>query len=1227
MRPVPGGLTYSRAAAYKYYSITYFVPDHAEFVGFNPNGGNYCGVEVKETTRTNDNTKTERGDEIPEGYKALTWEFHDRIAGPNDLFVAPIFRFPAEYFHTGDQAAIRVGAVHAQYYGRTYAEGAEEPFDPAKYPSLTYDIRDEYEEVFANTYKTNDIDEAGVRNTDYYEANYTNYLGAPGFEHTQERVGGYFIIGNRGLKDSVAKTITFSFDDNDTHAVGVTQMELPVFQPRSKKYQITNVMYKTWNIDTKAVSDWQDYKGTDSTINLKDLGIPGNSGTYIKAIRFNIDTIPKQAYLKTGTPDDNGNIGNVAYCYVVQVLSDEVIPAKKDGRIKNTMTIANKGGNQLGANDTSGKSVYGYAFEGTTGKKLIYGNSTYYRDLSSLRVGSGANEVMTYSHHYSQANAQLIDKIYLISPFGEDFTNIRMHYEEDWIKASIRKKYWQKSTNSTQPVISKIDNAHIPGELRAVYPNAIYYVLDFTKITDPQEVYDSRHVGDSVLSYKSVQNTKFATYYYGSQGLSQGVWLTYDFSPKITDPTGTYDDVSWVEFHTGDNLSKIAYSDSNWWNVIGSNDIFHLTDKPEQKHLGRMNGFVLKPTEGLEVHSAVKQSDETDSWWRAYDGKKYENNKTVMRMFEDADYKLQIMNYSSLPVNAMSAYYPIPKKGQSWGDILSPDGAFKFNMSLKKGVEQIPSGYRVLYSKNAKPSGNYADWDSYTWVDQADTTAWSLSDWDAVNFVKVEWVGYDDHKTIDTGHSESIKFQLTVDTATAASEDMNQVNQWKPYFSRTYKSGTSWVAGSPAAAMLVPGYLEGTVWEDTNGDGRRQSTEPAVSGAHVQLFDVSDPDHPVLRVDNQDTDADGKYRFDGLLDGTAASGWKDNCKIVVINPSDDPSAPAATYAGFSPQIGSFENAMSMKAAEDQKTASIIVTPDKDAAKNRYDCGLIRSSGELTVTLKVEGKSPLYTEDTFDISVKLNSLEGNFPVTKEAAASGGSAAVNMLVPSQSSDTASFAQGETTLSLKDQDAVTFLNLPAGERFQVDASKYERYFDVSYETSDSTGRADPSAGEIVRDASLNVTVLLKQKTKTLRLEKIDGSNGNRLANAKFTLSYEGNEITSADVVGASDKGTFTVSGEGIDLMNLIDGSYTLNEVQAPAGYVILNNAIHFAIKDGVFQIVDMNADSFATMETTDAGTALRVKNLPEEKDSSPNLFPKTYASTKRFIPRTGATGSDPQ
>lgn len=1207
VRPVPGG---NRQTAYKYFSITYFVPKNAEFVGFSPNGGSYLGTQAVVETRTDTNMKTARGDEIPEGYKALTWEFKDRIASINELIVAPIFRFPAEYFHSGDQATIRVGAVHAQYYGRTYAEGAEETFDPKQFPSQTYDILDEYEEVFANAYSVNK-NKDGSRETNFYEADgdYYHYLGAPGFEHTQERGGGYFIIGNRGLKDSVAKTITFTFDDNNTYAVGVTQMELPVFQPQSKKYNITNVQYKTWNKDTKAESGWQDYKGTDSTINLKDLGIPGNSGTYIKAIRFDIDTIPKQAYLKTGTPDKR----NTSYSFLVQVLTDEAIKLENNGRIKNTMTIANKDGNQAGTTDTSGKSVYGYAFEGTTGKKLIFGNSTYYRDPSSLQVGSVANEVMTYSHHYTQANAQIIDKIYLISPFGEDFTNIRMHYEEDWIKASIRKKYWQKSTDSPQPVISKIDNAHIPDELRKKYPDAIYYVLDFTGITDDQGKYDARQIGDSVMSYKSVQNTKFATYYSdGNRGITQGVWLTYNYAPKISDPIGTYMDVSWIEFHTGDDLSKITYVDDDWYHISGSKDIFHLTDNPSQKHLGLMNGFVLTPTEGLNVESAAKQSDETNDWWRSYDGNPYDNNATVMRMYQDADYELQVMNYSSLPVNAMSAYYPIPKKGQNWGDILSPGGDFKFNMSLKKGVEQIPSGYRVLYSKNAKPSGNYAVWDSYTWVDQADTTAWSLSDWDAVNFVKVEWVGYDGHETIDTGHSESIKFQLTVDTATAASEDMNQVNLWKPYFSRTYKSGTSWVAGSPAAAMLVPGYLEGTVWEDTNGDGMRQATEPVIKGAHVQLYDVSDPDHPVLRVDDKYTDADGKYRFDGLLDGTVASGWKDNCKIVITNPDTD------LYASFSRYIGQIENAMSMH-SEDGATASITVTPEQDSAKNRYDCGLIRTSGKLVVTLKVEGQSPLYTEDTFDVSVKLDSLKGNFPVIKEVAASGGSVAVNPQVQYQSTDTASFAQGVTTVTLKDQGAVTFLNLPAGSQFNVDASKYAPYFEVSYETSDGTGSTNTAAGVIVRDVSMNVTVLLKQKKYDLRLEKIDGSNGNLLANAKFQLGYESNTVASDEVVGANDQGIFTVPGDGLKLKNLIDGSYTLREVQAPAGYVIQSGVIHIAVEDGKFRILDMNASSFVSMETTDEGSTLKVKNLPEEKGSYAK--PKVSVSEKRLIPRTGS------
>lgn len=480
---------------------------------------------------------------------------------------------------------IRVGAVHARYYGRTYAEGAEETFDPKQFPSQTYDILNEYEEVFANAYSVNK-NKDGSRETNFYEADvdYYHYLGAPGFEHTQERAGGYFIIGNRGLKDSVAKTITFTFDDNKTYAVGVTQMELPVFQPKSGKYHITDVKYKTWNKDTKAESGWQDYKGTDSTINLKDLGIPGNSGTYIKAIRFDIDTIPKQAYLKTGTPDKR----NTSYSFLVQVLTDEAIQLENNGRIKNTMTIANKGGDQIDKEDTSGRSVYGYAFEGTTGKKLIYGNSIDYRDPSLVQVGAGKQEVMTYSHHYSLANAQLIDKIYLISPFGEAFTNIKMHYEENWIKASIYRKYYQQSDDSPQPEITIVDNSRISNELRNEYPKAIYYILDFTKITDLQQVYDARQVGDSVLARKSLENMKYATWSVGrtnNSGLSQGVWLTYDYAPNIADPTGTYNDISWVEFHTGVDLSRISYNDGAGWKVLGSADKYHLTDNPEQKHL------------------------------------------------------------------------------------------------------------------------------------------------------------------------------------------------------------------------------------------------------------------------------------------------------------------------------------------------------------------------------------------------------------------------------------------------------------------------------------------------------------------------------------------------------------------------------------------------------------------------------------------------------------------
>jgi len=1204
--------------AYQYYSITYFVPEHAKFVELGSNGGKYCGAEATITERTDTVTTTPRGDEIPEGYKAITWEFSDRIASKNDLTVAPVFVFPSEYFGTGDRkastATIRVGAVHVRYYGRTYAEGQEEPYDPSRYPSLTYNIRDAYEEVFANTYQTTDILPDGSRNTDFKEYDYTHYLGAPGFEHTQERTGGYFLIGNRGTLDSAPKTITFAFDVNNTHAVGVTQTEIPVSQ--TDRYTISNVQYQTWNEADGQVSDWQTLDHNNGTINLKDIGVKGGSGTYIKAVRFDIDRIPKLAYLKNGLTD--GRMNEIAYYFVINVLTDDEIKVKSED-IKNIMTIANRDGDSSDKTDTSGRSVFGYAFEGTTGTKLIYGNSTNYRDPTSLQVGQGSKEVMTYSHHYSQINAQLIDKIYLISPFGEEFNNIRMHYEENWQRASIYRKHYQQSDDSPQPVVTKVENKDIPEELRKKYPKAIYYILDFTGITDPQGKYDSRQIGMSVMSEKSCENTPYSTYsIYG--GLVQGVWLTYDFSPNISDPTGTYSDVSWVEFHSGDDLSRVTYSDGGWWSVQGSADIYHLTDQPDQKHLGRMNGFILTPTEGLEVKSAAKQSDETNSFWREYNGKEYDGNNTVMRMYADSDYKLEVRNYSSLSVSGMTAYFPIPKESEDWGDILSPQGPFHYSMSLK-GAIKVPSGYKVSYCK-AQPSSKYENWGNYSWVDQDSTDSWTQKDWNDVNFVKVEWVGDKDHKTIDNGDDADFIFDLTVDTAHTAAEQMYTVNTWQTYFSRTYTSGTTWVTGESVAAMLVPGYIEGTVWEDTNGDGRRQESEQPISGAHVQLYDITDPDHPVLRVNNQYTDKEGKYRFDGLLDGTAASGWKDNCKVVVTNPKPDTgdSTAADVYVDFSPYIGAEENSMSMQAEKDDTSkASVTVTPDKNSAnRNIYDCGLIKASGNLSVSLDVEGKSPLYDElsgndENYEISLIIDSLDGNFPYSNVEGSGKFAGRLGSLLSrvsalsngADNSESADFHHGTAILSMKDGDQITVSHLPAGNVFRVDAEKYNRFYTVSYETTDQ--RETAASGTIARDATQNVRVKLVLQTCDLWIFKIDAADGSTLNGAKFQIFYQPADteqpklVTSEEVIGRNDQGTFTVGSNGLKLSNLINGKYTLTEVNAPDGYEISQKTAEFTIKDG--KLVEPEQNSLIEYSVDQEYVpVLKVKNVRVKAADNP-------------------------
>lgn len=930
VKPLPNGGAYTNPAAYQYYSITYLAPEKAVFKGFkNPNPGSsasatpdYNGAPCTVTAPGN---TTPDGKTVPTGYKAYTFTVRNEIISPKELTVYPMWSFPAADYPAGTKVKISVDDVKVRYYGREYGTGVYENYDPSKYPSLTYEIKGEYEEVYA---LVNYQDARRITDGKVYDA--TLYMGAPGYEFNQERSAGYFFFGNRGLKDSAKKQVTITYDAGNTGMIGVTQQRLP--QDVAGDHTISDIKVKTWDPKTGVTSGWIPYTG-GSTLNLKDLGIGGASGSYLKEITFQMDTIPARSLISDEASRDKNSYSNsesYLYRFHAKVLTGDAVAVTSE-RIENKIEIANVA--PLAAptkrdekNSGEGKNseymtIVGRTFNGLQGKSLVLGNTLDYDPNNQVKAGEeGQVKSKVHFHAWTPQNAQLIDAIYLISPFGEDFTNIRMHYSRGGGFPIQNKEQW-KDANAPEPQL--VITEQTPSkELLKHYSKAKVYKLDFTQITNDQGKYDARVVGGNVLSQASLQNTPFAT-----DSQYNGSWISYDYKPKISDPYGTYSDLMWVEYNA-DTDYPVEYRASENHNVrLFKDDYQLLGSNPKGKWIGRMDPITILPTEELTVSSSAKKEQEVESMYRTYDPR---NPETVMKMRREANYKLRVQNFTSNPVTEFSVYFPIPKAGQNWGNTINPEGKFQYNNVLRHGLSRVPKGFRVYYAKNVNPTAHYENWDDETWTEQDATDRWSPSDWKEVNFVKMVWVGTDDHKAIVNQDDYQAVFDLGVDEGVTEAQ-MGTKNVWKPYFLRKYTNSTSWVSGEPVAAMLSPGIIKGTVWVDQNVNGvlngKKDPGEEAAAGVKVQLYDVGNPVNPVLK-EEVTTGANGAYRFEGLVNGNYSSGKQ--YKVVVIRDVN-------TYSSFTIRGVN----MVFKPDDDQNTASLEVSPAPETEEESYDVGLVK----------------------------------------------------------------------------------------------------------------------------------------------------------------------------------------------------------------------------------------------------------------------------------------------
>ena len=927
VKPIPNGGTYTNPTAYQYYSITYLAPEKAVFKGFkNPNPGSgasatpdYNGAPCTVTAPGN---TTPDGKAVPNGYKAYTFTVRNEIISPKELTVYPMWSFPAADFRAGTKVKISVDDVKVRYYGREYGSGDYEKYDPSKYPSLTYEIKGEYEEVYA---LVNYQDSRRITDGKVYDS--TLYMGAPGYEFNQERSAGYFFFGNRGLKDSATKQVTITYDAGNTGMIGVTQQRLP--QSVAGDHTISNIKVKTWNSATGEISGPMSYTG-GSTLNLRDLGIRGNSGIYLKEITFQMDTIPARSLISDEASRDKNSYSNsesYLYRFNAKVLTGEPVEVTS-GRIENKIEIANvttPTAHTAGDEKNSGEgqnskymTIVGKTFNGLQGKSLVLGNTLDYDPNNQVKAGEeGHVKSKVHFHAWTPQNAQLIDAIYLISPYGEDFTNIKMHYSRGG-GFPIQNKKYLANENAPQPIITEKPASAF--NLPAQYSKGKVYKLDFTKIIKDQEKYDARLVGGNVLSQASLLNTPLST-----DSQYNGSWISYDYKPKISDPYGTYSDLMWVEYNA-DTKYPVEYRANESHNVKLFQDEYKLSKKT---WLGRMDPITILPTEELTVSSSAKKEQEVDSMYRTYVPDKPE---TVMKMRREANYKLRVLYFTSKPVTEFSVYFPIPKKDQYWGETFNQkDQPFQYDNVLRHGLSRVPEGFRVYYAKNVNPTAHYENWDDETWTEQGATSGWSKSDWKAVNFVKMVWVGTDDHKAIVNQDDYQAVFDLGVDEETVTEAQMGTKNIWKPYFLRKYTNSTSWVAGEPVAAMLSPGIIKGTVWVDQNVNGavngKRDAGEEAAAGVKVQLYDIGNPANPVLK-EEVTTGANGAYRFEGLVNGNYSS--RNQYKVVVIR-------DANTYSSFTIRGDN----MVFQPDADQNTASLKVSPAPETDEKSYDVGLVK----------------------------------------------------------------------------------------------------------------------------------------------------------------------------------------------------------------------------------------------------------------------------------------------
>ena len=1162
------GLNNNSGALLDDYFVALLAPAKAEYMGLGNESPVFAGdAATPKVLHAGEHFAMSTGADyvVPEGSKLYVWQRSKAyVVTENDRSFNPTWRFPKADFPAGSIVEIKEIDLGVKFHN-PYEQSMYLPYNQNQLGKMSYEIVKPYEDVYANDVlypqdKNNPVWEG-------YIADNNVYMGAPGFEHTQERTFGYFTIGNRGTANSRAKTIIIDYDMNDTHVGGVTAQTLPFLSRPyrgEKATKVTDFKVVLWDSKTNKTTE-HTMENPPQRFRVQNvLGKGNHEGIFLKHIEYKVDTIPaKTAWVSYSTNlgarrdfgKEDFDSPTETFPYYGVVLNNTKIEKGRWGDdpslFKTRIRIENTGAEEPNWHyrnqavwDTNGDGIdepyqyegrsadhvtLGDTFTAFTGKSFIQGHgsttSWHNQDIEVLKGKQKRDAEVEYFMPKDGEGIESLKAVYMVSPYGSDMS-FTMKYRPVFSKYAWDTDVQEQPggyVDGEQPDVYEVPASDA---LKAQYPNAKVYKLDFSKITDKEQKYRTRIWGPSVAWREASEQMPYSIYptfwaYTGETYLH----VNYTSDPK-KDKVGTVNQLMWYEFDT-DTKEDLEYSSNGFvsdkWDLNGNGS---TEDK-----LGLPYGVLdIKAPTDVSAQSAAKMATQPETRYVTYDGVK----KAVIGAESNVDYRLVATNPTTENVKGIQLYWPVPKKGFNWGERLQPDGAFKFNMYLTGGIKsQLPEGYKVYYAKDAQPVQNELKWANFSWTEEKDTKDWKRADWDAVTMVKII---SPENSVLAPEEQQSFVFNMAVRDGENREEVNGLLNVYKSAYLRDLGSGKTWAYGEAVGIVINSGHIGGTVWFDKDNDSKLDAAgaEPRIAGAKVELYDARGE-----LVDTAVTDKNGAYSFEGLQIPTDHATLP-RYSLKVYNPD------TAKYSRF---VAATNDMRFTADNEGNETASVADVNTGSKFANALNVGLTTSTS---------------------VKVKKNWADKNAqkkPITVKLLADG----------KEAKDLDGKAVPAVTLSEEGAWAGEFNNLVINNAQTDEAVKY------TVEEQTPSGFVSAVTGSQKDGYTVTNTII----RGNIVVHKVSADKDDApLAGAKFELR-SGDSVIASAVTGKDGKATFK---------DVEFGSYTIVETAAPEGYVLSAKPLDVSVKENA--------------KTVDAGTVSNklirgtVKIAKQDADSKKPL-----------------------